>query len=77
MTWAPWLTEAAARRRQDVRDIFDAVAMLTDEQLESAIFMIPPSDKDREDVARFFLQELSRRDESKALETFRRWRAAG
>ena len=77
VTWAPWLTEAAARRRQDVRDIFDAVAMLTDEQLESAIFMIPPSDKDREDVARFFLQELSRRDESKALETFRRWRAAG
>ena len=77
VTWAPWLTKAAALRRQDVRDIFDAVAMLTDEQLERAIFMIPPSDKEREDVARFFLQELSRRNESKALEIFRRWRAAG
>lgn len=59
--------------RRDWQDIMDAVSMLTDEQIESAIFSIDPNDRDKLDVARFFLQELSRRDEQNALDVFRRW----
>lgn len=48
--------------------------MLTDEQFERAVFAISPTDKEKIDVARFFLQELSRRDEANALAVFRRWK---
>ena len=60
--------------RESVQDMYDAVAMLTDEQIEAAVFCIDPEDKEKIDVARFFLQELTRRDEKRALEVFRRWR---
>lgn len=50
--------------------------MLTDEQVESVIFGISPHDKEKLDVARFFLQELRRRDEAHALDVFRRWKQA-
>lgn len=82
---APWLEEYQRRkaeqaqreqeqRRQGVADILETVEMLTDEQLERAIFTISPTDKEKIDVARFFLQELSRRDEANALAVFRRWK---
>lgn len=82
---APWLEEYQRRKaeqaqqeqeqaRQDFADILESVQMLTDEQLERAVFAISPTDKEKIDVARFFLQELSRRDEKNALAVFRRWK---
>lgn len=82
---APWLEEYQRRkaeqaqreqeqRRQGAADILETVEMLTDEQLERAIFTINPTDAENLDVARFFLQELSRRDEQNALSVFRRWK---
>lgn len=83
VTPAPWLAEYQRQKAEqeqqkldEVRDIMDAVEMLTDEQVESVIFSISPSDKEKLDVARFFLQELHRRDEAHALEVFRRWKQA-
>lgn len=85
VTPAPWLEEYQRRKteqaqqeqeqaRQDFADILESVQMLTDEQLERAVFAISPTDKEKIDVARFFLQELSRRDEANALAVFRRWK---
>lgn len=82
---APWLEEYQRRkaeqaqreqeqRRQSAADVLETVEMLTDEQLERAIFTISPTDKEKIDVARFFLQKLSRRDEANALAVFRRWK---
>lgn len=82
---APWLEEYKRRKaeqaqqeqeqaRQDFADILESVQMLTDEQLERAVFAISPTDKEKINVARFFLQELSRRDEANALAVFRRWK---
>lgn len=82
---APWLEEYKRRKaeqaqqeqeqaRQDFADILESVQMLTDEQLERAVFAISPTDKEKIDVARFFLQELHRRDEQNALSVFRRWK---
>ena len=68
------LEEKKAQAERELQDIFDAVAMLTDEQIEAAIFCISPSDSEKIDVARFFLQELSRRDEKYALDVYRRWK---
>ncbi len=79
---APWLEEYQRQKAEqeqqklaEIRDIMDAVEMLTDEQVESVIFAISPHDKEKLDVARFFLQELRRRDEAHALDVFRRWKA--
>ena len=82
---APWLEEYQRRKaeqaqqeqeqaRRDFADILESVQMLTDEQLERAIFSISPTDAEKLDVARFFLQELHRRDENNALSVFRRWK---
>lgn len=82
---APWLEEYKRRKaeqaqqeqeqaRQDFADILESVQMLTDEQIERAVFAISPTDKEKINVARFFLQELSRRDEANALAVFRRWK---
>lgn len=82
---APWLEEYKRRKaeqaqqeqeqaRQDFADILESVQMLTDEQLERAIFTISPNDAEKLDVARFFLQELHRRNETNALSVFRRWK---
>ena len=82
---APWLEEYKRRKaeqaqqeqeqaRQDFADILESVQMLTDEQIERAVFAISPTDAEKLDVARFFLQELSRRDEANALAVFRRWK---
>ena len=60
--------------RQDFADILESVQMLTDEQIERAVFAISPTDAEKLDVARFFLQELHRRDEANALAVFRRWK---
>lgn len=82
---APWLEEYKRRKaeqaqqeqeqaRQDFADILESVQMLTDEQIERAVFAISPTDVEKLDVARFFLQELHRRDEANALAVFRRWK---
>lgn len=86
---APWLEAAAEKWKSkstpkfeaeeiqeaplSIRDMKDMVEMLTDEQIEAAVFTVDPKDKERRDVARFFLQALSIRDERKALDVFRRW----
>lgn len=59
----------------DPGSIYDAVSLLTEDQLERAILAIPYTDKARADVARFLLQELARRDMTRALAVSRRWKA--
>lgn len=73
---------AAARKKKaeeqaklQYDDILAAVGFLTDEQIEEAIMLCDPKDKDKLDVARFFLQEMMRRDEKRAIEVFKRWQA--
>ena len=77
VTVAPWLEEynkaKKARAKQDAAEILDMVQMLTDDQLEDVIMANPYDDAERRDVARFFLQELARRDRPKALEIFQKW----
>ena len=63
------------KAKQEAAEIFAMAAMLTDEQIESAIFAVDPNDKNKIDVARFFLQELAKRDEKRAIEVFNRWKA--
>ena len=80
---APWLEKAvkarqeAAKRekREAVEDLYAAVEMLTDQQLAAAVLQIPINDPAKLDVARFFLQAISRRDEKKALAVFKAWRS--
>lgn len=73
---APWLEKAVEARReaerQRTQNTLDMVDMLTDEQLAAAVLCSP---KEQPDVARFFLQALSRRDEKKALSVFKVWRS--
>lgn len=77
---APWFEDAVRERqnaadearREAVKDVMDAVEMLTDDQLAAAVLQSP---KDTPDVSRFFLQALARRDEKKALSVFRAWRS--
>lgn len=59
----------------DPGSIYDAVSLLTEDQLEKAILSIPYTDKARADVARFLLQELARRDMPRAITVSRRWKA--
>lgn len=72
--------KAKKAAKQEAADIsaascFAMAAMLTDEQVESAIFSINPNDETKKDVARFFLQELARRDQKRAIDVFNRWKA--
>ena len=61
----------------DAGDIFELVEMLTDEQLIAAVMRTNPGDKTGVDVARFFLQELAKRDRKKAIQTFAQWKKKG
>lgn len=80
---APWMEKAVQARqeaaerekREEVQNIMDAVEMLTDDQLAAAVLHVPTDDKEKADVARFFLQALARRDHNKALSVFRAWRS--
>ena len=71
---APWMEALVDHRRQEVQDIKDMLDLLTDEQLEQLVLEVDPKDQN---VAKFFLQELYRRDSKKALDIFRRWKDAG
>lgn len=82
--FAPWLddytrrkAEQQAAEEQAARESFEEtlamLEMLTDEQLEAAIFSIDPNDKENADVARFFFQQLAKRDKSHAVDVLRRW----
>lgn len=44
------------------------------DQLRAAVRMQRPGDKNGEDIARFFLQEMARRDRAEALRTFEAWK---
>lgn len=83
---APWLAEYARRKAeqraaedQAARERFEEtlamLEMLTDEQLEAAIFSIDPNDAENADIARFFFQQLVKRDKSRAVEVLRRWQS--
>lgn len=84
VNFSPWLDDYA-RRKEEQRAAEDQAArerfeetlamleMLTDEQLEAAIFSIDPNDAENADIARFFFQQLAKRDKSHAVEVLRRW----
>lgn len=82
--FAPWLDEYARRKaeqraaedqaaRASFEETLAMLEMLTDEQLEAAIFSIDPNDAENADIARFFFQQLAKRDKSHAVEVLRRW----
>ena len=84
--FAPWLAEYNRRRAeqraaedQAARERFEEtlamLEMLTDEQLEAAIFSIDPNDAENADIARFFFQQLAKRNKSHAVEVLRRWQS--
>lgn len=73
VAFAPWIREAARRREEVKNDIFTAVKMLTDDQIISAVAMQDPKNDSQRDVAKFFIQELYKRDEKKALDVFQKW----
>ena len=79
VTVAPWVKAAQRQREQqaarETAEIFSMASMLTDEQIEEAVNRLDRDDPHAEDVARFFIQELYRRDERKALEIWQRWQA--
>lgn len=80
---APWVEQALAekkkqedeRNRQETQDLMDAVEMMPDELLEAAVFQADPNELKGLEVGRFFLHFLYLRDEKKALDVFRRWKA--
>lgn len=86
VNFAPWLDDYARRKAeqraaedQAARERFEEtlamLEMLTDEQLEAAIFSIDPNDAENADIARFFFQQLAKRDKSRAVEVLRRWQS--
>ena len=83
VSMAPWLEEAVRERqkaaerarRQEAEDFKAAIEMLTDKQLAAAVLNIQKDDKEKLDVARFFLQVLHDRDAKKSIEVFKAWRA--
>jgi hypothetical protein len=79
VTVAPWVAEALSRRREraerETNEIVSMVEMLSDEQLTAAIFRLDRTDPSVEDIARFFCQELLKRNKEKAVEVWKRWKA--
>lgn len=82
--FAPWLDDYARRKaeqrateeqsaRANFEETLAMLEMLTDEQLEAAISSIDPNDTENADIARFFFQQLAKRDKSHAVEVLRRW----
>lgn len=79
VTVAPWVAEALNRRRERAEratnEIFSLAEMLSEEQLTAAVLRVDRNDPGAEDVARFFCQELLKRDKEKAVEVWKRWKA--
>lgn len=75
VTFAPWVLEAIERKRQEIQDITDAAEMLPDDALAEAVMLEDPKTEEGRAAAAFFLQILYKRNKSKALEVFRRWRS--
>lgn len=82
--FAPWLDDYARRKaeqraaedqaaRESFEETLAMLEMLTDEQLEDAVFSIDPNDTKNADIARIFLQQLAKRDKSRAVDVLRRW----
>lgn len=75
---APRIEEAIFNRekaqKEQLNRQLEMLEFLTDAQLSAVVLMIPNDDPQKANVARFFLQELSRRDEQKALDTLRAWK---
>ena len=67
------ISDGAEDEDGDELDPFDAVQILTNEQIEDVIMRQKPDDNDY--VARFFLQELFRRDEKLAMQVLKRWKS--
>lgn len=88
VTFAPWLERYVKQRTEEIKkeeqeekndlpELTDIIQILTDEQIIAAIFNAPFNDKSKRDVGRFFLQELMRRDVSKAFQIFSIWKNGG
>ena len=81
---APWAADYIKRRKEaqqeraknEADDVKAKLQILTDAQLEMAVYLIPNDgkDKNKENCARIFLQELMNRDEKAALQVFKNWK---
>lgn len=78
VTVAPWVAEALSRRREraerETSEIFSMAEMLSEEQLTAAVLRVDRTAPGAEDIARFFCQELLKRDRQKAVEVWNRWK---
>lgn len=75
---APWL-EKVIRAKEEAEEkeiafLMNAISQMTAEDLEAAVMAIDPEDKDREEVAEFFVQQLAMKDIKKALDVYQAWR---
>lgn len=88
VTFAPWMEGYAKHRAEKIKreeqkeenafpELTDVIQILTDDQIITWIFNAPFNDKSKRDVGRFFLQELMRRDVSKAFKIFFVWKNGG
>lgn len=71
-----YMEAKAAERAKEKKDWENLIAFcetLTDDQIEGIVLSVPHSGKNSADVVRFFVQQLGKRDERKAIDLFRRW----
>ncbi len=65
---------ALLEAEEQTRAIYEAVELLTDDQLADAIKGLRADNETELTAARFFMQELYKRDEARALRVFHEWR---
>ena len=75
---APWVEKAIKDKQQenmkDMAMVMYLVQQMSNEDLEAAIMSIDPSDREKELVAKFFIQQLGRRDIKRAIEVYQEWK---
>lgn len=78
--WAKAYTQKRMEQQKaEIEEIMGMVEMLTDEQLEDIVMGLPRDDKskDAQAVARFFLQQIMKRNPKRAVEVLKKWKTGG
>lgn len=65
--------EEERKREKELAWIEVETSMLTDAELEKAIFMVDPKTDEGKAIGAYFLDKLKERDMDRALEVFKRW----
>lgn len=75
---APWVEEVIKAQEKaqekEVAFLMSTIKQMSDEDLGAAVMAIDPEDREREDVAEFFIKQLAMRDIKKAMEVYQAWK---